>query len=132
MGLPSMTPVVGILDDCDRPEADMLVIVYGNPACPSVEYLNPRVRPMALRGRMAGYPSRFVHLEAFEMYGFFEEDGMFQVRADAYGAQTALYPDGEPRPWQGLAIDAVDVRPQMMGHLMKAVRAMRQRRHAAM
>jgi hypothetical protein len=128
MGLPSMTPAIGILDDCDRPEAAMLVIVFGHPARPTVEYINPEKRPLALRGRLSNFPNLFTPLTAFGMTALFEEDGALQVRP--HGESTAAYPDGAPRRWQGRPIDAICVRFGVAGHVMKAVQAMRAARIA--
>lgn len=130
MGLPSMTPVLGILDDCDSPEPKMLVVVYGHPSRPCVEYINPKRRPLQLRGRMAGFPRLFTPLAKFGMEALFEEDGVLQIKAALDGECTATYPDGLPRRWQGGSIGATEIKPLMAGHVMKAVQAMRAEKRA--
>lgn len=126
MGLPSMTPIIGILDDCDCPEAKMLVVVFGHPAHPRWEYIDPRRRPMGPRSRLtAGFPSWFTPLERFGRTAILAEDGMLQVTSLWAGECTATYSDGQPRRWQGKPLETIDIRPQLAGHVIKAVRPMR-------
>lgn len=124
MGLPSMTPVLGILDDVDRPEAKMLVIVWGNPSAPMVEYLNQLIRPLGY-GRKHGrkhcsFPSGFTDIRAFGMSACFEPDGRLRIRPGRFLA-TAVYPDGQQRRWQGRSIEVIEYRPMLATHIMKAV-----------
>lgn len=127
MGLPSITPRIGIIDDCDKPEAQMLVVVWGHPSRPRWEYINPKKRPMGgVIGRLNCYPGRFTPVEDFGVHILFEEDGALQVDARRGDSPcVARYPDGKPRPWQGRPVEAVEIRPQLAGPVLKAVREYR-------
>lgn len=121
MGPKSMPPVLGIVDDCDRPEARMVVVVVGNPDRPQFEYLSTRIPARGRRGRMSSFPCRFTPLSAFGASATFEDDGIVQITAA--GKSDALYPDGKPRAWQGRQVEKIDLRPRIAGHVLKAIRA---------
>lgn len=118
-----MTPILGILDDCDRPEARMLVVVWGNPASPMVEYLNPLIRPRGFKGRYNSFPSRFTRLTDFGVSACFEPDGRLRVKLSLY-LSCATYPNGDPRYWQGHAMKVIEFRPTLATPVLKAVRAL--------
>lgn len=124
MGRSSITPLIGIIDDTDRPEAKMLVVVYGHPARPRVEYLNPDNGPlMPIGARRHSIPALFTELSKFGCRAIFEEDGTVQVQK--VGDSIATYPDGKARSWQDNMVSRVEVRPGLMGQIMKAIRAAR-------
>ncbi len=123
MGLPSLAPLIGILDDADRPEARMLIVVWGHPMHPSIEYVNLLIPPLGLRGRFGHYPSRFTPLHRFGVKAEFCPDAALRVLA--IGESVATYPDGKPRPWQGRPDDEIDIRHAVAGVVIKAVRAVK-------
>lgn len=99
----------------------MLVVVFGHPHHPSVEYMDPLRPPLALRGRLGSFPSRFTPLDHFGMTPRFEPDGGVAITYSRPG--TATYPDGKPRRWQGRGKAVIDIRPSLAGHVIKAIRA---------
>ena len=118
MGLRSMTPLIGILDDCDRPDAAMLVVVWGDPRAPRAEYINPQQRTMG----PARLPtlSHFTAVQTFGVRLSFSTDG--QLVTCKSKRSRARYPDGKHRRWQGEAIESVEIRPAVGGPVLKAVR----------
>lgn len=119
MGLPSMTPQLGILDAFDRPEASMLVVVWGHPGHPRAQYVNPMRRPFLGRA----YLQHFTPLQRFGKEAVFTEVGELLVRPGRWAAD-AVYPDGAPRAWQGRPEERVEIRSLVAGPILKAVRAM--------
>jgi hypothetical protein len=128
MGRRSMTPVIGVLDDCDRPEAAMLVVIWGNPRRPQIQYINPRIRPLPPCGSRELGQTLFTPLAAFGMGACMASDGALMV--SMRGASVARYPDGVRRHWQGQRGEIVRVRPQLAGPVIKAVQANKQQEAA--
>ena len=121
MSLPSMTPVLGILDDTDRPDAKMLVVVFGHPSRPNVEYIHLLTRPLRLRGRRKTYPAEFTALADFGCRASFTSRGDLMVIKTH--PSRATYSDGVPRDWQGYDGCTIPLRSQIAGHVIKAVKA---------
>lgn len=121
MGLPSMTPVLGILNDTDCPDAKMLVVVFGHPSRPGVEYIHLLTRPLRLRGRRKTYPAEFTALADFGCRASFTSSGDLMVLKTH--PSRATYSDGVPRNWQGSDGVTIALRSQIAGHVIKAVKA---------
>lgn len=130
-GIASMDPRIGILDDFDRPEGRTLVIVYGDPDHPFVQYIHPAKRSLLRRGRRhdAGMPKLFTAVERFGVTLSFDADR--QLLVHQVGESRASYRDGVPRRWQGDKIEAIAVRPEIAGEVMKAMQHALQARAAA-
>lgn len=103
----SMIPLLGILDDADRPEAAMLVVLHGSPWRPRVAYVNPARRGLGRRGHLAAYPPRLTPLDRFGRAAIRLKGALGRRRT---GPSTARYPDGALRRWQGRARETVAVR----------------------
>jgi hypothetical protein len=124
-----MTPLIGILDDCDAPEARMIVLLWGDQSDPSAEYISSKVRPLNSAGsagrRFGHFPKRFTELTKFGVMPEFDPDGLLVIRV--VGPSVATYPDGVPRRWQGYAEVAISPRLRLAGPVIAAVRAIRTR-----
>lgn len=122
MGIETMRPLIGILDDFDKPEAKMLVIIYGKQRRPRFQYLCAQAR--AARGfgylSAAGVPDRFTPLARFGGSVAFTSNGDLEVTVQ--GPSQARYFDGQPRPWQGRATQVIEIRRAMAPMVIKALR----------
>lgn len=100
---------IGILDDCDAPEAKMLVIAVGPPGEAWIEYLDLR-RPQLSRRREAkpASLSRWTDAAAFGVSLSLCEGA--QLRVVQTGASVATYKDGVPRPWHGAPTADIPIR----------------------
>jgi hypothetical protein len=118
-----MTPMIGIVSDGDRPEAKMLVVAWGTPDHPHVEYIDPKSRTMPGGPHRSNMPAHFTSLSAFGGRAGFEPDGSLRVKVS--GPSNAVYPDGTHRRWQGPTEQVIGVRVKLVGPLVEAVRTQR-------
>lgn len=127
-----MTPLIGFINDCDAPSARMLVLVWGNPANPSVEYINERMSPLADGGAVGThygcFPPEFTELSRFGVTAEFKLDGNLRVRR--IGPSAAFYRDGKPRRWQGADWEVIGPRRRLAGLLIDAVQALQAEQRA--
>lgn len=114
----SMTPLIGILDDCDRPEAGMLVLVWGSPMGPNVEYIRASAR--ALNTKLDHFPRLFNEIREFGASACLANAGLVVTHR---GDGRARYPDGEPRYWQGRRDATIAIRMSLAVPLLWAVQA---------
>jgi hypothetical protein len=116
--LPFPLPVLGILNDCDAPEACMLAVGYGNAEAPSWSYVTEF--PQCCRGiyRMIE-PAFFTPLALFGCIAAMRPDGKLLVTQ--INISVARYRDGTPRFWQGQPSQVVDVRKHVAGEVIAAL-----------
>lgn len=116
------TPLLGIIDDTDSPEAKMVVVVYGSHHRISVEYVSVDRRSLHPRRQPGCWPRYFTALDTFGVEARFTTEGSLAVRQTR--ASVAQYPDGIPRRWQGAGKrDVIEVRPSIAKHVIAALSA---------
>ncbi len=120
MTLPFTLPVLGILNDCDAPEARMLAVVYGKPESPSWSYVTDFCRHFRGIYRLTN-PTFFTPLALFGCFAAMRPDGKLLVTR--FNISVAKYPDGKPRFWQGEPSEVVNVRKHVAGEVIAALQA---------
>jgi len=121
MGQTVKWPQIGVLDECDAPEAKMLVLIWGDPDHPNIQYISPTRHPIVSREKKTGFPSQFKPAALFGVTLRMTELGDLLVQQK--GASVATYRDGIHRPWQGVVSQEIQIRPQIAGAVIKAVKA---------
>jgi hypothetical protein len=116
---------IGILDDSDAPQADMLVVLWGDPSEPFFDYIWHGLRrppgPRCLRHRQY-----FTSLGDFGMTATFTEGGDLRVIPSDRPC-VAQYPDGTPRNWQGARKpNIIAIRPGVLNHVLRAVQTIQE------
>jgi hypothetical protein len=118
--LKSPLAAIGTLDDCDAPQPDMLVVLWGDQSEPFFDYIWHGLRrppgPRRLRHRQY-----FTSLGDFGMTATFTEGGDLRVIPSDRPC-VAQYPDGTPRNWQGACKpNIIAIRPGVLNHVWRAV-----------
>jgi hypothetical protein len=120
---------IGILDDSDAPQPDMLVALWGDPSEPFFDYIwHGLRRPPA--PRRVHHMMRFTSLGDFGMTAAFTEGGYLRV-IPSHRPCVAQYPDGTPRNWQGLwrglrRPNIIAIRPGVLNHVWRAVQTIQE------
>ncbi len=115
---PLTLPVLGILNDCERPEARMLVVVYGKAESPSWSYVTDYCKNFRGIYRFSGRHN-FTALAMFGCIAAMRPDGKMLVTQ--INISVAQYRDGKPRRWQGDANEVVNVRKHVAGEVIAAL-----------
>lgn len=116
---PCITPMIGILDDADRPEAKLLVVVWGSPRRRFFEYIHRTTPRAAPRNAFRG--DRFTPAADFGVHLSFTRDGDLLVEKVA--PSRARYADMVPRRWQGADSARIPLRSQLAGPVLRGVKA---------
>jgi hypothetical protein len=112
-------PVLGILNDAERPEAKMLVVLFGKPPDLQWAYVTPCTYGNAFH--KCREPNLFTPLSQFGVLATLTPDGRLALHQICIS--VAKYPDGSPRRWQGESECAIDVHANAEAHVLRAVRA---------
>ncbi len=115
------TPVLGILNDYDAPQARMLVVVYGRENARRWSYIGDMNA-----GHLGTYPLNmpqwFTPLSRFGVAAVMLPDG--RLRLTQLTISAATYQDGKPRNWQGAAVEeTIHVRKHLAGEVIAALQA---------
>lgn len=118
--IPARTPILGILNEVERPHQNMVAIITGTP-------------PNKLRWayvtrkdkRHAGcypyqLPEYFTPLSAWGVHATMTWDGKLALHQ--LNPKPALYPDGKPRFWQGAVESIIEIVPRHLGEVVRAIK----------